>query len=70
MTNPNKLLRNLAIVLAFSVIGAVLMVGLDGGGNRWIKLIGYLVLLASIISPSVLFPASSCILMSSLRKRS
>jgi len=70
MTNPKKRLTNLAIVLAFSVIGALLMVGLDGGGARWIKFIGYLVFFASISSPSLLFPASSCSLMSRLRKRS
>lgn len=72
MTNPKKRLINLAIVLASSVVVALLMAGLDGGGTRWIKFVGYVILFASIISPSLLFPSSSssCSIMSRLRKRS
>jgi len=70
MVNPKRFLTNLAIVLAVSVVGALLMTGLDNGGMRWIKFIGYVIFFASIISPSVLFPNSSCSIMSRLRRRS
>ena len=69
MNNSKKFLINVAIVLAASVVGALLMTGLDGG-TRWIKFIGYVIFFASIISPSVLFPNSSCSIMSRLRRRS
>ena len=69
MVNPNRFLIKLAIVLAASGVGALLMTGFDGG-TRWIKFIGYAILFASILSPSILFPTSSCSLMSRLRRRS
>jgi hypothetical protein len=70
MKKPKRFLINVAFVLSFSVIGALLMVGLDGGGARWIKFVGYVIFFASIISPSALFPNSSCSIMSRLRRRS
>jgi hypothetical protein len=70
MINTNRFLIKLAIVLAASVVGGLLMTGLDAGGTRWIKFIGYVIFFASIISPSVLFPNSSCSIMSRLRRRS
>jgi hypothetical protein len=69
MVNPNRFVIKLAIVLAASVVGALLMTGFDGG-TRWIKFIGYAIFFASILSPSILFPTSSCSLMSRLRRRS
>jgi hypothetical protein len=70
MVNPNRFLVKLAIVIAFSVVGALLMTGLDVGGMRWIKFIGYVIFFASIVSPSVLFPNSRCSFTSRLRRRS
>lgn len=70
MVNPNRFLVKLAIVAAASVVGALLMTGLDVGGMRWIKFIGYVILFASIFSPSVLFSDSSCSFASRLRRRS
>lgn len=70
MNNPKRFLINIAIVLSCSIIGALLMVGVDGGGTRWIKFAGYAIFFASIISPSVLFPSSSCSIMGRLRRRS
>ncbi|HWN98131.1 MAG TPA: hypothetical protein VNS63_02570 [Blastocatellia bacterium] len=70
MVNSKKTLINLAIVLSISAVGAFLMTGLDFGGTRWIKFVGYSIFFASIVSPSVLFPSSSCSFMSSLRRRS
>lgn len=70
MNNPKKLLTNLAIVIAASAVGAGLMTGLDLGGNRLLKFICYVIFFASILSPSLLFPNSSCSIMSRLRRRS
>lgn len=69
MNNPKRFITKVVFVLSFSVIGALLMAGLDDG-TRWIKFVGYLIFFASIISPSVLFPTSSCSIMSRLRRRS
>jgi hypothetical protein len=70
MVNPTRFLIKLAIVIASSVVGALLMTGLDVGGTPWIKFIGYVIFFASIVSPSVLFSASSCSFTSRLRRRS
>lgn len=70
MNNSKRLLTDLAIVLALSVAGAMLAAGLDAGGTRWLKFIGYMIFFASILSPSILFPNSSCSIMGRLRKRS
>jgi hypothetical protein len=69
MNNLKRVLINLAIVLASSVVGALLMTGLDAGGARWIKFVAYMIFFASIVSPSVLFLNSSCSLSRWRRRR-
>ena len=70
MVNTKRLLINVAIMLTVSLFGAFLMTGFDVGGTRWIKFVGYAIFFASIVSPSVLFPNSSCSFMGRLRRRS
>jgi hypothetical protein len=69
--NRNKLLLNIAVVLAICVVGAMLMTGIDHGGTRWLKLLGYLIFFASISSPAVFSSHCSCsALLRSLRNQS
>lgn len=56
----NKLFINLAGVLAFSIIGALLTTGLDLGGTRWLKFVLYLVFFASFSSLAVFSSSLSC----------
>ncbi|MFY9611295.1 MAG: hypothetical protein WAU45_22135 [Blastocatellia bacterium] len=70
MENHKRFLINLAIMLALSVAGALFMTGVDIGGTRWVKFIGYVIFFASIFSPSILFSNSSCSIVSRLRRRS
>lgn len=70
MKDPKQFLVNLAIVLAGSVVGALMMTGVDIGGTTWIKFIVYVIFFASILSPSILFSSSSCSITSRLRRRS
>lgn len=67
--NKKKLMINLACVLAISIIGATLMMGLDPGGTRWLKFALYPIFLASL-SSSALFSSRFSCSFSSLRKRS
>lgn len=70
MENPKRSLINLATMLAMSVVGALMMTGVDGDGTGWLKFIGYLTFFASILSPSILLSSSSCSILSRLRRRS
>jgi hypothetical protein len=71
MDNTKRLLVNIAGVLAVSIIGAILMMGVDLGGTRWLKFILYVFFFATISSPAIFssFPSCSSMLRR-LRKRS
>ena len=71
MENKNRLLINIVGILVVSIIGAILMMGLDLGGTRWLKFILYVFFFASISSPSVFSSRFSCSgMLRYLRKRS
>ena len=71
MYTRNKLLLTIATVLAFSIIGAILMMGVDLGGTRWLKFVLYASFFASISSPLLFSSHASCIsVLRGLRKRS
>ena len=71
MDNTKRKLVNIACTAAVSIIGAMLMMGLDGGGTRWLKFIVYVMFFASISSPAFFSSHLSCSAMfSRLRKRS
>lgn len=71
MENRKRLVTNIAGVLAVSIIGAILMMGLDVGGTRWLKFILYVMFFASISSPAAFSSHLSCsAIFSRLRKRS
>lgn len=71
MDNTKRLLINLGCILAISIIGAILMMGVDPGGTRWLKFILYVIFFASISSPAVFSSRYSCSAMvRRLRKRS
>jgi len=71
MDNTKRLLINIGGILGFSIIGAILMMGVDLGGTRWLKFILYVIFFASISSPAVFSSRYSCSgMLRRLRKRS
>lgn len=71
MENRKRLLINIGGILAISIIGAILMMGVDPGGTRWLKFILYAILFASISSPAIFSSRYSCSgMLRRLRKRS
>jgi hypothetical protein len=58
--NRKRLFINLAGILAFSIIGALLTIGLDLDGTRWLKFVLYLAFFASISSSAVFSSRLSC----------
>ena len=70
MGNAKRFAVNVAGVLLVSIIGAILMMGLDLGGTRWLKFILYVLFFASISSPVVFSSRYSCLVIRRLRKRS
>ena len=71
MENRKRLLTNIGGVLAFSFIGAILMMGVDPGGARWLKFVLYVIFFASISSPAVFSSRYSCsVMLRRPRKRS
>lgn len=60
MENKKRLFINIAGVLIFSIIGALLTMGLDLGGTRWLKFLLYLAFFASISSSAVFSSRLSC----------
>lgn len=60
MDNRKRLFINIAGVLVFSMIGALLTIGLDLGGARWLKFLLYLTFFASISSSAVFSSRLSC----------
>lgn len=71
MNNKKRLLVNITTVLSVSIIGAILMMGVDLAGTRWLKFILYAFFFASISSPALFSSHYSCSsLLHRLRKRS
>jgi hypothetical protein len=71
MHNTKRPLINIGGILAVSIIGAILMMGVDLGGTRWLKFILYVIFFASISSPAVFSSRHSCSgMLRRLRKRS
>jgi hypothetical protein len=71
MHNTKRPLINIGGILAVSIIGAILMMGVDLGGTRWLKFILYVIFFASISSPAVFSSRYSCSgMLRRLRKRS
>lgn len=60
MENRKRLFINIAGVLVISIIGALLTIGLDVGGTRWLKFLLYLAFFASISSSAVFSSRLSC----------
>ena len=58
--NRKRVFINLAGILAFSIVGALLTTGLDLGGTRWLKFVLYLTFFASISSSAVFSSRLSC----------
>lgn len=71
MENKKTLVVNIGVILAASLIGAILTMGVDPGGTRWLKFILYVVFFASISSPALFSSRYSCSgMLRRLRKRS
>ena len=71
MDNTKRLVVNIGGILVVSIIGAILMMGVDLGATRWLKLILYVIFFASISSPTVFSSRYSCSgMLRPLRKRS
>ena len=71
MENKKRMLINIACVAAIAIIGAMLMMGLDVEGTRWLKFILYVMFFASISSSALFSSHLSCSAMfSRLRKLS
>ncbi len=71
MDNTKRLLANIGGILGVSIIGAILMIGVDPGGTRWLKFILYAIFFVSISSPAVFSSRYSCSgMLRRLRKRS
>jgi hypothetical protein len=71
MDNTKRLVVKIDFILVVSIIGAILMIGVDPGGTRWLKFILYAIFFASISSPAVFSSRYSCSgMLRRLRKRS
>ena len=71
MHNRKRILINVSGILAVSILGAILMMGFDLGGARWLKFILYVIFFASISSPALFSSRYSCsVMLRRLRKRS
>jgi hypothetical protein len=58
--NRERLLTNIAGILTVSIIGAILMMGVDLDGTRWLKFIMCVIFFASISSPAAFSSHYSC----------
>jgi hypothetical protein len=71
MNDLRKLLINVALIMAVSLIGSCFMMSFDQGGTRWLKFVLYVGFFASLMSPFFSSSNSSCsLLLNRLRKRS
>jgi hypothetical protein len=69
VNNAKNRLINLAIALVVAVIGALLTMGGDLGGTRWLKFILYAGFFLLIMSPLFFSSSLSCSMFSRSRKR-
>jgi hypothetical protein len=60
MDNTNRLLIHISAILGVSIIGAILAIGIDPGGTRWLEFIPYVIFFATISSPALLSSRYSC----------
>jgi hypothetical protein len=71
MDNRKTLVINIGAIVAVSIIGAILMMGLDLGGTRWLKFILYAAFFAAISFPAAFSSSYSCSgMLRRLRNRS
>lgn len=71
MNNNKRMVINISGILVVSIVGAILITGVDLGGTRWLKFILYVVFFASISSPAIVSSRYSCsVMLRRLRKRS
>lgn len=70
VNNAKYRMTNFAIALAVAVIGALLTMGVDLGGTRWLKFVLYVGFFLLILSPLFLSSSLSCSMFSRSRKRS
>ena len=69
VNNAKYRMTNFAIALTVSVIGALLMMGIDLGGTRWLKFVLYVGFFLLIMSPLFFSSSLSCSMFSRSRKR-
>jgi hypothetical protein len=60
MDRTKKLLLNIGSIAIVSIIGAIMMMGVDTDGTRWLKFLLYFGFFASISSPAVFSSSFSC----------
>jgi hypothetical protein len=71
MNRSKNLIINIALILAFALVGSFFMMAFDQGGTQWLKFVLYIGFFASLFSPFLFSSSSSCsLLLSRLRKRS
>jgi hypothetical protein len=71
VNNAKNRMINIVIVLAVAVTGAILTMGVDFGGTRWLEFVLSVGFFLSISSPAFFSSSSSCRSMfSRLRRRS
>jgi hypothetical protein len=73
VNNLRKLLINVALILAASLVGSFFMMSLDQGGTPWLKFVLYVGFFASLMSPFLFSSSSSSscsFLLNRLRKQS
>ena len=71
MNRSKYFIINVAVMLAFALVGSFFMMAFDQGGTRWLKFVLYAGFFASLFSPFLFSSSSSCgLLFSRLRKRS
>jgi hypothetical protein len=60
MYRTRKLVFNILAVEISSIVGAILMMGFETGGTRWLKFRLYSIFFASISSPAIFSSSYSC----------
>jgi hypothetical protein len=69
VNNTKNRMINLGIALVIAVMGAILMMGVDLGGTRWLKFVLYVCFFLSISSPLFFSSSLSCSMFSRSSKR-
>jgi hypothetical protein len=60
MNTPKHSIGTFVLLLAVSLVGAFLMLGVDRGGTVWIKFILYLMFFLSISYPAMFYSNENC----------